>query len=193
MSSAARSARHFGNVTARDIQNRAHGALARAHVMGESAAVSDRILVARVRAKLGRYVSHPKAIAVTAHRGTVDLSGDILEGEYATALKAASAVRGVKAIEDRLQLHRAAGSVPSLQGGKAPAGEPSELEQHTWTPALRLANGMLGLGLLVVGALILARSVANRPLAELADRPLDAHEPAFEPSPEPGAWSIEES
>jgi hypothetical protein len=207
LSRTARQARRFADVAARDVRNRAHGAQARLETIRDrSEEISDRVLAERVRAKLGRYVSHPKAIAVAALGGNVDLSGDVLEGEYENALKAVAAVRGVRAIEDRLIIHRNADGVPSLQGGKTPTGEPGELEQRNWAPALRLAAGSIGLALLayaaagrgrprvragIVGALVLLRTITNRPLAEIAHRPLDAREVPLAPQPEPGAWNVE--
>lgn len=188
--------RRFADMAARDIRNRAQGARARLRALGQSGAeVRDGVLVQRVRAKLGRYVSHPKAIAVTAIQGSVDLTGDVLASEH-----------GVKAVEDRLWVHESGEHVPSLQGRTAPAGEPVKLLQSHWSPAARVIAGGAGAALLayglarrgplgvaaaIAGAAILARASTNRPLAELADWPLDAREVRLAPQPEPGAWDIE--
>jgi hypothetical protein len=199
--------RRFAEVAARDIRNRAQGARARLRALGQSGAeVRDGVLVQRVRAKLGRYVSHPKAIAVTAIQGSVDLTGDVLASEHQRLLKAVGAVRGVNTVEDRLRVHESGEHVPSLQGGTAPAGEPVELLQSHWSPAARVIAGGAGVALLayglarrgplgvaaaIAGVAILARASTNRPLAELADRPLDGREVPLAPQPEPGAWNNE--
>jgi osmotically-inducible protein OsmY len=56
--------------------------------------VSDEVLVDRVRAKMGRVVSHPGAIKVTAEQGRVTLSGAVLEHEHEELLQAVRSVRG---------------------------------------------------------------------------------------------------
>src|SRR5919205_3479420 len=55
--------------TARDLRNRAGGLVAEARSRGRGRAVSDDVLVERVRAKLGRVASHPRAISVAARGG----------------------------------------------------------------------------------------------------------------------------
>jgi gas vesicle protein len=204
---AVKAGRQFARIAARDLRNRTQGGRTRLlQIAHKGAEVSDQILVQRVRAKLGRYVSHPKAIAVNSIRGSVDLSGDVLASEYDMLMKAVGAVRGVKTVEDRLAVHRSAEGVPALQGGSSPPGEPGELAQRIWPPAVRLASGIAGAMLIayaaarrgplrpaaaLAGAAILARVISNRPLAEVADRPVEAREVPLAPAPEPGAWSVE--
>jgi osmotically-inducible protein OsmY len=83
--------------------------------------VDDRTLIERVRAELGRVLTHVSAVEVDAHDGRVTLRGDILEHEAAAALAAARTTRGVLDVEDALVRHAEPGNVPSLQGG-APRG-----------------------------------------------------------------------
>jgi len=85
--------------------------------MGLSDPDSDRQLEERVRAQLGRLVSHPGAITVTAHTGDVTLSGQILAAEHQTLLSAVRAMAGVNRVDDRLQAHETPGNIPELQGG----------------------------------------------------------------------------
>ena len=102
--------------TARDLKNRAAGAVAEAKKIGADETVDDDTLVARVRTALGRVTKHTSAIAVVAKGdGVVELKGPILAGEHAAALTAVRGVRGVKAIDDDLEVHETPGSVPSLQ------------------------------------------------------------------------------
>src|SRR6266566_5145613 len=77
-------------------RHRAAGLMAETRARFRKRAVSDPVLVERVRAKIGRVVSHPRAIVVTADQGHVTLSGPILAGEVDDLLSAAAAVRGVQ-------------------------------------------------------------------------------------------------
>jgi osmotically-inducible protein OsmY len=79
--------------------------------------VDDRTLVERVRAELGRVLTHVSAIHVVARDGIVTLRGDILEHEAEKALAAARSTRGVQSVEDALDRHAQPGNIPSLQGG----------------------------------------------------------------------------
>ncbi|MCD0504784.1 BON domain-containing protein [Bordetella petrii] len=81
---------------------------------------SDRQLVERVRAQLGRLVSHPGAITVTATAGDITLSGHILQAEHNALLAAVRGMSGVQRVDDRLETHESSGNTPELQGG-APA------------------------------------------------------------------------
>jgi hypothetical protein len=97
--------------------------------------VDDLVLAERVRATLGRVVSHPHAIQVVSSGGFVVLRGPILEREAEPLLSAARHVRGVREVIDQLERHEQAGTVPSLQGGRAPAGIRPDVLRHHWSPA----------------------------------------------------------
>jgi osmotically-inducible protein OsmY len=60
--------------------------------------VDDGRLLERVRAKLGRVVSHPHAVTVDATGGRVRLRGSVLESEVSRLMRAVSRVPGVKAV-----------------------------------------------------------------------------------------------
>ena len=137
------------DATWRDILHRSYGTMAemRGALSGDDA--SDDVLCARVRAKIGRYVSHPSSIEVKANNGRVTLSGPILAHEVDDLMTAVSSVKGVGEVENRLEVHETAGDVPGLQGGRRRRGEPREIMQEYWTPATRLAAGSLGAALAV--------------------------------------------
>src|SRR5258705_1204540 len=63
----------------------------------------DETLAERVRAKLGRYVSHPHAVEVEAQDGCVLLRGPILGREIEELVDAISSVRGVREVGNRLE------------------------------------------------------------------------------------------
>ncbi len=170
-------------MAARDLEHRIQGAFAEAPKALQPEEVSDAILVERVRARLGRVVSHPHALKATALGGVVTLEGPILEGEVADLLDAVRAVRGVRDVESRLDVHSPddAERIPSLQGGRHREPRP-EIFQENWAPALRVAAGIGGAGLIArglvrgglagavlqaAGTLMAARSMANMPIARL--------------------------
>ena len=99
----------------RDISHRAYGGWATVRRWRPSADVSDHILLERVRAGLGRYVSHPRSIDVEVNNGCVVLRGQILARETPRLIRAIAAVRGVASVDNRLEEHEQAGKIPSLQ------------------------------------------------------------------------------
>jgi hypothetical protein len=139
--------------TRKDVQNRASGVMHQARSMysGSDEPVADHKLVDRVRSKLGRVVSHPHAIHVQARNGVVTLSGDVPAGEADDLLRCVRSVPGVNSVENQLQVHEDTSHVPSLQGGRERPGWRSDLMENEWTPATRLAVGVLAGGLLVAG------------------------------------------
>ncbi len=169
--------------TARDLIHRAQGLMAEARSTVSDEEVSDEVLVNRVRAKMGRVVSHPGAMKVTAEQGRVTLSGDVLEHEHEDLLQAVRSVQGVVEVEDRLEPHKTAEGISALQGGSARPGDRFELMQENWSPAARVLVGTAGSALAlyalksrnvsglvagVAGATMLLRSATNLPLARLA-------------------------
>src|SRR6185369_8161518 len=68
-------------VTTRDVTNRTRGLVSEIKSRLSSEQPADSVLVDRVRSKLGRAVSHPSAIKVTAKDGNVTLAGPILASE----------------------------------------------------------------------------------------------------------------
>lgn len=137
--------------TSRDIRNRAYGIAAGAKAFFNKEDVSDDVLVERVRSKVGRVVSHPHSIEVAAHRGTVTLSGPILEIEVDPLINCVSSVAGVTDVMNNLEAHKEAGDVPGLQGGVRRPGERSEFMQSNWSPAARFLAGAAGGALTLFG------------------------------------------
>jgi len=178
-------AREAVGVTRRDIAHRLDGL--RAHVdrlVRRRPAPDDLQLIERVRARMGRLVSHPHAIQVGAHRGKVTLSGPILAREAGPLLDTLRNVWGVVEIEDRLVAHEHPEHVPSLQGGVEPRRPQPLLMQENWPPALRaaaLAGGAMlalyglrrssftGCVYTAAGVAMALRGGANRPLGALVD------------------------
>jgi hypothetical protein len=138
--------------TGRDVAHRASGATARLRGMRHREPVDDRVLAERVRAKLGRYVSHPRAIDVDAFDGRVTLRGPILKAEVKRLLKKINRIPGVTEVVSQLEEHRDAGNVPALQGGTIAQGAMSGIRPRQWSPTARLLTGTTGMALAGYGA-----------------------------------------
>jgi osmotically-inducible protein OsmY len=106
----------------RDLRNRCYGMMAETKSLFRHEEAADEVLVDRVRAKLGRYPVHTGAIDITANEGTVTLSGQILGSEVQKVVRAAGLVRGVKGIDNQLEVLSEAGDIPALQGAPQPLG-----------------------------------------------------------------------
>jgi hypothetical protein len=164
------------DATWRDLQNRAYGVFAELTGVFRADMADDDVLVERVRSKMGRYVSHPAAIEVSAQSGTICLSGPILTHEVDDLFCAVRSVRGVRDIEDHLDVHSSA-DISALQGGVPRTGEPFEFMQENWSPTARLLAGMAGATLMskclarrspgslllgTAGAVLALRALANQ-------------------------------
>jgi uncharacterized membrane protein len=150
---AARVAGDSAGATARDVTHRASGVAARVRGSMRHDEVDDRVLMARVRAQIGRVVSHPRAIEVDAADGAVTLRGPVLEAEVPQLMKAVEHVRGVTRVVNELEPHREAGNVPALQGGTTPPGIQPDFWQRRWAPATRLVTATASAALAGYGAL----------------------------------------
>ncbi|MBX6315226.1 MAG: BON domain-containing protein [Isosphaeraceae bacterium] len=161
-----------------DLSNRLQGVMSEGLSLFSTHEAPDRVIEERVRAALGRVVSHPSAIEVTAHNGHVVLSGPILASEVDRLIATARSVWGVTGVEDRLEVHEQPGNHPALQGGHRRTGPRPELWQNTWSPATRLMLGFGGVLALtrllrlssptslaagLIGASVLAASLAEGP------------------------------
>jgi osmotically-inducible protein OsmY len=104
-----------------DLAHRAAGLFARARSVVRQRPVDDGVLVERVRAKLGRVVSHPHAIDVNASNGYVRLRGPVLRSEASRLVRVVARVAGVRDVIDALDVHLSA-DIPALQGGSTRTG-----------------------------------------------------------------------
>ncbi|GLV50959.1 hypothetical protein TBS_15290 [Thermobispora bispora] len=172
-------------VLRRDLTNRARGAVARVRYRFHGRHADDRVLHERIRAELGRHVSHPHAVDVEVADGFVVLSGDVLEKESGRARRAVARIPGVKAVRALWRVHVDPAGVPQLQGGK-PREPLFELRQRHWSPTARFVTGSAALAAWVVSrrlhgpiqaavrvgcVALLARAAANLPLRQLIGFP----------------------
>ncbi|HEX5439107.1 MAG TPA: SRPBCC family protein [Gemmatimonadaceae bacterium] len=129
---------------ARDMRNRVRGAVSETTGRLRRERVSDEQLRARVRSAVGRVVSHPSSIIVTAHDGAVVVSGPILAREAGSMLARARSVRGVHSVENRLDVHETADGVPGLQGGRVRRRIEGAADEERWSPVTRVLVGAGG-------------------------------------------------
>lgn len=169
------------DVASRDLGNRAQGLRARANRMlrRNEKDTDDRVLAERVRQKLGRAVSHPRAIDVTTYQGRIVLSGHVLAHEKQALLDTVRGVQGVSEVNDQLQEHEHAENISSLQGsGKSG----TSMEREIWSPALRavatIGGSVLGAygltrrtpasTMMAIGGILLAvRGMSGMPLTRM--------------------------
>lgn len=170
------------SATVRDTRNRAAGAAAEIRSRFKGDDVDDSVLHERVRSAIGRAVSHPGAIEVTASGGRVTLSGHVLADEVDELVERVGRVRGVQEVSNELEVHRSPDGVPDLQGGGRTRAQRPELLQENWAPAVRFligtvggamvlqgvrSRGAAGRALTTVGAGLLTRAVTNLPVRRL--------------------------
>jgi hypothetical protein len=107
----------------------------------------------------------------------VTLAGAIVENELDRLLNGVHSIRGVKNVENRLEVHKNADSIPGLQGQpREPMGERLDILQSNWSPATRLLVGTaagaslvyafkrrdaLGAGVALLSGGALGRALAN--------------------------------
>lgn len=127
--------------TRRDLANRLQGVRARAGNMLSGASIDDAVMVERVRAKLGRVASHPRAVDVHACNGCITLTGDVLASEVVSIMSTIAGMRGVVDVENQMQTHATPTHVPSLQGQSERPGAWSAWLRG-WSPAAMMACGL---------------------------------------------------
>lgn len=138
-------------VTASDLSNRAQGIAKSIQSRFTASETDDAVLVDRVRSKLGRLVSHPGAIQISAENGNVTISGPILEDEVDSLLSCVKGIQGVNDVTNNLEVHQEAGNHPALQGGRERQGHQFEFLQKNWSPAARFIAGAAGASLAIYG------------------------------------------
>ena len=172
------------DVTSRDLKNRVIGLAAETKTLIAPEEVSDHALAERIRARLGALVGHPGSIEVKVENGKVILSGPILASEVDRLIGTVSSMRQVTDVENRLEVHDSAQSVPGLQGQPGPrrSGEAPDLMQVSWSPTTRFIAGtfggtlalygarqlnVFGTAVATLGTAIVARALANMELKHL--------------------------
>jgi hypothetical protein len=147
-----------GRVAAHDLANRVRGLGHDLASVTRPRTADDDVLTERVRATIGHAISHPGAVEVESHEGTVVLKGPVLRSEVDELLRAARHVRGVRKVVNQLDVRDEPGRVPALQGARK---RRRRLRERT-SPSTRLLAAV-GLGALFgAGALRLRHAASER-------------------------------
>jgi hypothetical protein len=144
-------ARAVAGSTARDAGHRMSGAAARTlGRLTSEGPPADDVLVERVRARLGRLVSHPGAIDVKASAGFVTLTGPVFAVELDQLIAGVTEVPGVAGLENRLEPHADAAHIPSLQGAGPRVIAARAASGLRWTSAMGVMAGATGLAMVAL-------------------------------------------
>jgi len=116
--------------------DRARGVLATHSLDGRTRRLpeSDQQLHDRIRARLGRTVSHPRSVHVDVDAGCVCLRGHVLGREVAGLVSEIQAMPGVAEVRNELQAHDSPQGIPELQGRTTPPGreQPERQADKAW-------------------------------------------------------------
>jgi uncharacterized membrane protein len=132
----------------------------------------DWILEERVRSNLGRTARHARAVSVMADDGVIQLHGPVLRQEEEAIVKAAIRTRGVRGVDNRLQVVDNPQDIPALQGEPSSRrGAVPDVMQTNWSPATRLLSSVGGSLLTLYG---LTRKGVAKPVLSTAGLVLTA-------------------
>ena len=148
---AARTTRDAIEVVSKDLRNRGQGLIAEARGWRRAEPVNDQTLEARVRSRLGRAARHLGSLTVTAASGIITLRGPVLADEVRGVLRRAESVRGVRAVENQLEVHQHPESIPGLQGKATPHPGDTKKRPTVWSPTSRFLAGIAAGGLSIYG------------------------------------------
>jgi uncharacterized membrane protein len=138
---------HGTDVTGRDLKNRATGVLAGIRSLFGSSDAPDHVIEDRIRSRLGRVASHPRAIRVDVVMGCATLVGQVPDDELGPVLKTVWKTPGVYGVKNGLQaLPR--GSTPALQGEGRVRPSTFDVAQDYWAPGTRFLVGSAGAGMM---------------------------------------------
>lgn len=95
---------------------------------------SDQQLHDRIRARLGRTVSHPRSVHVEVCEGCVGLTGHVLTREVPGLMSEVQSMTGVLEVRNELIAHDSPEGIPELQGRTTPPGReaPERPADKTW-------------------------------------------------------------
>jgi osmotically-inducible protein OsmY len=86
----------------KDLAHRARGWAIETRAAFREEPPSDEVIVARVRATLGHFASHPHSIEVASNDALITVSGRVPKDEVGPIISCISKVRGVRGVENRL-------------------------------------------------------------------------------------------
>jgi hypothetical protein len=136
----------------RDAQQRAQGVRATVQGALREEFVPDDRLRRRTRSVMGRYVSNPGAIEVRAEQGRVTLRGPVLADEVERLVSAVRRTRGVRTVDNQLEVRSEPGNIAALQGTAARRQRQTGLMSNAWNPTTWLGATLASVLVMVYGA-----------------------------------------
>lgn len=115
---------------ARHAADQVRGMVATGHLdrVSRSEPHSDAQLRERVRSRLGRLVSHPRAVEVEVNNGVVRLSGDVLSKESDGLLSQVREMAAVRQVVNAMTTHEHPDEITKLHGQRQPGAAEEEME-----------------------------------------------------------------
>lgn len=141
----------------RDLAGRSRGLISTAGSRLRGDGAEDRVLEERLRSRLGRWVTHPHAIEVEVKEGRVVLRGQLLGSEIDGLLVKVAKAKGVRSVENQLEVYESTENVPAFQNG-------AHRRRLSIPPKAGLIAGTAGGALAVAGLVRMIRR-ANEPQA----------------------------
>ncbi len=132
---------------AEDVRDRAQGIAASVRSRFSNDPPPDEVLAERVRSKLGRIVSHPGSIEVSARRGTVTLRGDVLRSEVRDLISRVSSIPYVEAVRNFLRSRAEGGEIMNRKRWRSDFREPRKAITKK-----RIALTAAGVALVLLGS-----------------------------------------
>lgn len=153
-----------------DARNRTRGMLTEMTARLSDETVPDWILEERVRSNFGRTMQNTRGVSVNAKDGRIYLTGHVLRGEEEAIVKSAMRTRGVRGVDNRLQVIDNPQDIPALQSSTS-MGQSGMTRQGNWSPATRLLSSVGGSLLTLYG---LTRKGVAKPVLSTAGLVLTA-------------------
>jgi uncharacterized membrane protein len=131
----------------RDVENRVSGLARQTWTSFIRPPLDDRVQVERVRARMGRIVSHPHKIHVTADNGVITLWGEAAEQDARRLVEAVAAMPGIRSVQNEIDFCSAS-AMPEKGDVFTQARHQTLLR---WSPSRRLLAGSAGLAASIYG------------------------------------------
>lgn len=132
----------------RDGQHRIVGMTKQAWLALRHEHLEDRVLVERIRSRMGRIVSHPHKIHVASDEGVVTLWGQTSQDEALELARTVSGMRGVNELRDHIEI---CDPEPEAPRPHNPLRQARLATRLNWSPRQRLAATVAGAAVAAYG------------------------------------------
>src|SRR5215208_3671861 len=122
------------DVAMQDARNRTRGLLSEMTARLSEEGIPDWVLEERVRSSLGRIPSYTRGVNVRAEAGRIYLTGPALRQDGDVIAKAAIRTRGVRGIENQLQVVDSQEEISGFPGEPSMERQTRSDARHNWSP-----------------------------------------------------------